>query len=207
MNPPWWGIPVLLVVGAAIILGGWWWDRRRQRAASEGFTTEEDLAAAAPPPGIPEDRLGELLASRGPEPTFPAGLADRAFLTHPPRGVAAVVDPYVVVTDTDLDDERLVLHLLDAAHTHRRALVLVAPGFGPALLGTLRANHVTGRVTTVPVELADPDLLARAATLCGSTVVPDADLRSGWWPADRRGTCAAWVADLDDSWVTPAPST
>ena len=131
MNPPWWGIPVLLVVGAAIILGGWWWDRRRQRAASEGFTTEEDLAAAAPPPGIPEDRLGELLASRGPEPTFPAGLADRAFLTHPQRGVAAVVDPYVVVTDTDLDDERLLLHLLDAAHTHRRALVLVAPGFGP----------------------------------------------------------------------------
>ena len=41
----------------------------------------------------------------------------------------------------------------------------------------------------------------------GPPAVPDADLRSGWWPADRRGTCAAWVADLDDSWVTPAPST
>lgn len=206
MNPPWWGIPVLLVVGAAVIVAGWWWDRRRQRAASEGFTTEDDLTKGPTKPQLPDAELPALLGARGLEPTLPAGLADRAFLTHPTRGVAAVRDPLVLVTDVELDDERLILPLLDSAHTTRRALVIVAPGFGFGLLGTLRANLLTGRVTTLPVELADPDLLGRAAGLCSTTVVPDADLRAGWWPAENRGTCAAWVADLDDSWViTIAP--
>lgn len=206
MNPPWWGIPVLLVVGAAVILGGWWWDRRRRRAASEGFTTEDALASATPPPGLPDADLAVLLGDRGPEPTLPAGLADAEFLTHRNRGVAAVRDPLVVVTDTELDDERLVLPLLDSAHVTRSPLVLVAPGFGFGLLGTLRANLLTDRVTTLPVELSDPDLLAEAARLCGTVVVPDADLRSGWWPPSHRGACAAWIADLDDSWVTPSTS-
>ncbi len=209
MNPPWWGIPVLLVVGAAVIVAGWWWDRRRQRAASEGFTTEDDLTAAAPPSTLSDTELATILAARGPEPTLPAGLADREFLTHPARGVAAVTNPIVVVTDADLDDERLILALLDSAHTTRTPLVLVAPGFGPGLLGTLRANQLSGRVTTLPVELSDPHLLTRAAESCGTVVVPDADLRAGWWPPSHRGTCTAWVADTDDSWVTPVegPST
>ncbi|HHU40207.1 MAG TPA: hypothetical protein GXZ45_13115 [Propionibacterium sp.] len=208
MNPPWWGIPVVLVLGAAVILGGWWWDRRRQRlAASGGFTTEDALASTAPPPGLPDAELSTLLAGRSPEPTLPAALADREFLTHPARGVAAVRDPLVVVTDAALDDERLILPLLDSAQARGQALVLVAPTFGFGLLGTLRANHRTGRVTTVPLELADPDLLARAASLCGTVVVPDADLRSGWWPESHRGTCSSWVADLDNSWVdTPSTS-
>ena len=215
MNPPWWGIPVLLVVGAAVIIVGWWWDRRRQRAASDGFTTEDDLRKSPNKPQLPDAELATILESRGPEPTLPAGLADGEFLTHPTRGIAAVRDPLVLVTDAELDDERLILPVLDSAHTTRRALVIVAPRFGFGLLGTLRANMLTGRVTTLPIELADPDLLARAAELCATTVVADADLRAGWWPASHRGTCDAWVADLDDSWVltrvageaSPRPST
>ncbi len=209
MNPPWWGIPLLLVVGAAIIIAGWWWDRRRQRRASEGFVTEDDLTTSPPPTVLSETDLSTILAARGPEPTLPAGLADREFLTHPARGIAAVQNPIVVVTETDLEDERLILTLLDSALTTRSPLVLVAPTFGFGLLGTLRANHRTGRVTTLPVELTDPELLSRAADLCHTLVVPDADLRSGWLPPSHRGTCASWIADLDDSWVTPAqrPST
>ena len=206
MNPPSWGIWVLLVVGVLVIAAGWWWDRRRHRAASEGFTTEDDLQAQARatrnPHTLPDADVAALLAGRTEEPTLPGGLADREFLTHPERGVAAVRDALVVVTDADLDDERLILTLLDSAHTRSRPLVLVAPSFGFGLLGTLRANHITGRVTTLPIELADPGLLHEAARLTGGEVVPDADLRSGWLPDSVRGTAASWVADEDDSWVT-----
>lgn len=209
MNLPSWGIGVVLVVGVLVIGAGWWWDRRRQRAASEGFTTEDDLARGTRAEGLPDADVTALLAARGPAPDLPGGVADREFLTHPARGVAAVRDPMVVVTDAELEDERLILTMLDSAHSRGRTLVLVAPTFGFGLLGTLRANLMTGRVTTLPIELADPDLLARTAALCGTLVVPDADLRAGWWPDSHRGTCAAWVADLDHSWVLPAggPST
>lgn len=206
MTPPWWGIPVVLVVGIAVIVAGWWWDRRRIRRASEGFTTDEDLATRSPARTLPDADVTALLAGRGPAPTVPGGLADRAFLTHPQRGVAAVRDPLVVVTDADVHDERLVVPLLDAAHSARRALVLVAPSFGFDVLGTLRANLLTARVTTLPIELADPVLLASVAERCGCAVVPDADLRSGWLPPGVRGSCPAWVADSDDSWIVDAPS-
>ena len=205
MNPPTWGIPVLLVVGVLVIAAGWWWDRRRHRRASAGFTTEEDLRAHPARSGLPDADVAVLLAARGPDPTLPGGLAHPEFLTHPGHGVAAVRDPLVVVTDADLEDERLILALLDSARDRSRPLVLVAPLFGHGLLGTLRANHRTGRVTTLPIELADPDLLARAAALCGTVVVPDADLRSDWLPESSRGSVASWVADLDDSWVVAHP--
>lgn len=205
MNPPSWGIPVLLVVGVLVIAAGWWWDRPRTRKGAEGFTTEDDLLSHTPPSTLPDADLAALLSARGAEPTLPGGVADREFLTHPRSGVAAVRDPIVVVTDAPLEDERLILSLLDSARARSRPLVLVAPGFGFGLLGTLRANHLTGRVTTLPIELADPDLLSRTAALCGTAVTPDADLRSGWLPESSRGTAAWWVADMDDSWVEGAP--
>lgn len=211
MNPPWWGIPVILVVGALVVWFGWWRDRRRNRAASEGFTTEQDLAAQPEPTGLSEADLSGLLAARPDDATAPAGLADAAFLTHPARGVAAVTDPLVLVTDADLDDQALVLPVLAAAREDGRSLVLVAPGFGFTLLETLRANTRSGRVTCVPVELADPDLLERLAAATGGRVVPGSDLASGWLPPGSLGSCAWWVADREDSWVGtsegPAPST
>lgn len=205
MTPPSWGIVVILVVGVLVVAFGWWWDRRRNRAGSQAYTTEEDLAAATPPPPLPDADLAALLAGRDDNPTLPAGLADRAFLTHPARGVAAVREALVLVTDAELEDDRLVLPLLDAARSRQRPLVLVAARFGPPLLGTLRANAVTGRVTTLPVELADPELLRAAAAMCGGEVVPAADLVSGWLPDRVWGTASAWVADTDDSWVTGRP--
>lgn len=201
MNPPWWGIPVILVVGTLAVWFGWWRDRRRNAAASEGFTTEQDLAAQPEAPGLDEAELARLLAARPDDATAPAGLADAAFLTHRTRGVAAVTDPLVLITDADLDDQALALPVLAAARAGEQALVLVAPSFGHALLETLRANTRSGRVTCVPVELADPDLLERLARVCHGRVVPASDLASGWLPDGSLGVCAWWVADRDDSWV------
>ncbi|MDO5535612.1 MAG: hypothetical protein Q4F65_13310 [Propionibacteriaceae bacterium] len=205
MNPPWWGIPVVLVIGAAVIVAGWWWDRRRHRAESAGFITAEDITRASGPVGLPEADARALLAQRGPTPTLPGGLADAAFVTHPTLGVGIVRDPLVLVTDAEIDDDRLLLPLLTLARTADTALVLVAPWFSPDAVGTLAANHRTGRVSVLPIELADPDLLAGIARQCAragdGAVIGASDLQAGWLPDAVRGTAAWWIADLDDSWV------
>lgn len=205
MNPPWWGIPVVLVIGAVVIALGWWLDRRRHRAASAGFTTEEDLAAHPDPVTLPDADVATLLGARTDGARWPAGLADEAFRTHPARGVAAVRRPLVLVTDAEVDDPRLVLNLLGEAREQDRPLVLVAPGFSFDLLGTLHANARTGRVSTVPLELADPDLLAEVAAATGGQVVTGSALQAGWVPPHAWGEADWWVADADDSWAPPPP--
>lgn len=202
MTPPQWGIPVLVVLGVIVIAFGWWWDRRRNRKLSDGFTTEDDLAGLTPPPSSTTP-IDVLLAARAGDATIPGGLADAAFLTHRAEGVAVAEDALILVTDADLDDDRLLIDALARAQQDGRPLVIVAPQFGFGVLGTLHANLLTGRVGVLPIELADPDLLAHTAGLCGGAVVPDADLRSGWLPPEVWGTAGFWVADLDDSWIEP----
>lgn len=202
MTPPQWGIPILLALGVAVIVCGWWWDRRRYRMLGDGFTTEADLVGLEPPRAATTG-LDALLAGRSGNATIPGGLADPAFLTHRAEGVAVAENALVLVTDADLDDDRLLVDALADAQRDARPLVIVAPRFGFDLLGTLRANLRTGRVAVVPIELADPGLLARTVDLCGGAVIPDADLRSGWMPPEVWGSAATWVADLNDSWVDP----
>lgn len=92
MNPPWWGILVVLVVGVAAVWYGWWRDRRRNRAEAAAevaapdpipghvgqtptYTTERELAEQQPrestaeTPREPEERGVEVLG----------GVADPAF--------------------------------------------------------------------------------------------------------------------------------
>ena len=202
MTPPQWGIPVLLALGVAVIAFGWWWDRRRHRKLDDGFTTEDELAGLAPP-AASTTPIDVLLAARAGNATVPGGLADAAFLTHRAEGVAVAEDALVLVTDATLDDDRLLIDALARAQQGERPLVVVAPEFGFGVLGTLRANLLTGRVGVLPIELADPHLLTHTAELCGGAVVPDADLRSGWLPPKAWGTAAIWVADADDSWIEP----
>ncbi|MFT3877082.1 MAG: hypothetical protein QM708_11765 [Propioniciclava sp.] len=200
MTPPQWGIPVVLALGVVVIAAGWWWDRRRYRRLGEGFTTEEDLAKLPTSAATDDASVDPLLARRPAVPTLPAGVADPAFLTHPARNLAVAGHPLVLVTDAALSDDRLLIPLLAQAREHERPLVLVAPDFSTETLGMLRANLLTERVRTLPIH-ADPALLPRAAEACGCLVVPDADLRAGWLPAQAWGAATAWVADLDQSWV------
>lgn len=202
MTPPQWGIPALLVLGVVVIGFGWWWDRRRNPKPGEGFVTDDDLDGLAPP-RAPATPIDVLLAARADHAGIPGGLADAAFLTHPREGVAVAEDALVLVTDATLDDDRLLIDALARAQQDGRPLVVAAPEYGFRALDTLRANLLTGRVAVLPVELSDPALLQRTAQLCGGTVVPDADLRSGWLPPDAWGAVAIWVADLDDSWIEP----
>jgi len=166
MTPPQWGIPILLALGVAVIVCGWWWDRRRYRMLGDGFTTEADLVGLEPPRAATTG-LDALLAGRSGNATIPGGLADPAFLTHRAEGVAVAENALVLVTDADLDDDRLLVDALADAQRDARPLVIVAPRFGFDLLGTLRANLLTGRVAVVPIELAIRDSEGRLAEFSG----------------------------------------
>lgn len=204
MTPPSWGIPAVLVLGVVLIAFGWWWDRRRTKDAA-GFVTEDQIAELPEAaPTLTDTDLDALMEARAETAALPAGLADRAFLTHRRRGVAAVRDALVLVTDADLDDERLLLTVLARAQEAGTPLVLVAPSFGFGLLSTLHANARSARLSTVPVELGDRTLRRKAAQLTGGRVVSASDLAADWVPTDALGRAAWWVADEDDSWLGDA---
>lgn len=230
MTPPWWGIGVILVFGIALVWFGWWYDRRRNRRAEAAlraaperaipglgdvdapeYVTEDDIRAghdpgrgprhghparSAPPPGA----LGaDARGHRQQGPSLDAGILDDAFLADGEHATAE--RPLVLVTDAPLADDRPLLAVLARARREDRPLVLVSPGVTGAALDTLRANHLTGRVRTLPVTAAEPTVLRRAVALTGGRLVPAEDLASGWLPDAAWGTCARWIADAATSWV------
>lgn len=223
MNPPAWGIAVVLVVGIAVIALGVVIDRRRLRRAraelseppdraipgllptvDPAYVTDDDLDALPPtgPSATAEAELA-LLERRDDAATLPGGTPDGRFLNHPRKALAILLDPAVLVTDADVASQRDTLTVIAAARRRGRPLVWVARSFAPDVLGTLRANAVTGRYASLPIELVDPLHLRRAVAYTGGRLVAASDLDSDWLPAEVWGTCAGWVADTDDSWVVP----
>ena len=222
MNPPNWGIIVILVAGTLVVVAGWASDRRKNQRALDAarrpperdipgyrpagdplYLTEEDLAATRPFDGDPTPDDLAVLGRRDEAATVPAGAADGRFLNFPRKGLALWREPAVLVTPCEVDDQRVVVTVLDAAARRRRPLVWVAHGFSPDALGTLRANLLARTALTLPVELADPGHLRTVTTRTGAVQVPWADLQSGYLPDGVWGTCAGWVSDLDDSWIVP----
>jgi len=218
MNPPWWGIVLVLIVGAAVVWYGWTTDRRRHRAEAEAARTptreipglpahdapryvlETDLAGLVLDPlATPADE--ELIGRRDEAATLPAGAAEGAFLNRADRGLAVLDHPDVLVLDVDLMADRDTTTVLTAAKRRGRQLVVVAPFFADRTLATLRANTLSGRVRTLPIPLDDLPARRRAVALTGGRLVAAADLAADWLPPEAWGTCDGWLADLDDSWI------
>ena len=222
MNPPNWGIVLILVVGTIVVAAGWWSDRRRHRRAVEAalrpperdipgfrpvgepvYLTEDALAATRPFDADPTPEDLALLGRRDDAATIPAGASDGRFLNFPRKGLALWRDPSVLVTPCVVDDQRVLLTVLDAAARLGRPLVWVAHEFSPEVLATLRVNLLARTALSLPIELADAGHLRTVTARTGASVVPPADLHSGYLPEPVWGTCAGWVSDLDDSWIVP----
>lgn len=222
MSALWWGIPTIILLGGTLVWYGWWSDRRATRRAvaeaarptralpgldpeqaNPAYVQEASVLAAPPagPRGAESADAGALIRRRDASATLPGGVPDPSFLTRPEAGLAVLATPSVLVLDEDLDDEAAVTTILLAAARRGTPLVVAAPGFGAASLGTLRANARLGAQAVAPIRLSTQDALHRAAVLTGGRVVDRADVQSGWLPEDCWGTCAGWIADLDDSWI------
>lgn len=218
MVPPWWGIPVILVVGIAVVWFGWWYDRRRnQREANAvrkapdrslpgvdagrtpAYVTEHDLTTLSSAEALTGDPHG-FIARRTEAPSLPGG-THPVFLEDAGAHLATLAAPLVLVTESTVTDDRLLLPLLRHAQQAARPVVLVANGFTPEVVGTLRANALTGRIASLPITLSDPRDLRRAVSLSGGRLVDADDLASGFLPEQVWGTCQGWVCDDEDSWV------
>lgn len=213
MNPPPWGIAVVLIVGVLLVVLATVADRRRARQLPEpergggpllphrdiAHVEDADLPATAPSADADADLA--LLARRGDAATLPGGVPDGRFLNHPRKGLAILADPAVLVTDADVAGDRHLQTVLTAARKRGRPLVWVAPSFSRDVVAGLRANAVTSRVPNLPIELADPLHLRRAVAYTGGRLVSAADLSADWLPDEAWGTCAGWLADTDDSWI------
>lgn len=219
MTPPAEGIAVVLVAGVLAVLLAWWLDRRRAaqvRAAETAppdrpipglqatngpqYVTEGALAAT-PVSVVGDDREAALLSRRAEAPGVPAGVPDGRFLNRPRVGLAIAVEPQVLVCAGPVRTQRDVVTVLRAGRRRERPLVWVAAEFSAEVLGTLRANALAGTAVVLPIEVADDLQRRRACALSGARVVSAADLAADHLPEDSWGGCAAWIADLDDSWI------
>lgn len=204
----------VLVVGVAVVWFGWWSDRRRNRAretelresvprsvpgaddARPTYTTESDLAGLEPPvDDLPATSAG------GDSVELDGGLIDPAFVNSR-DGRGFLSRPLVLVVDTHLDNDRLLLEPLSRAQRLDRGLVIVAPTYTEPVLSALRANVVTHRVQILPIATRETVMLRRAVALTGGLVVTRIDLQSGYLPEPAWGTCDVWQADASTSWIT-----
>lgn len=210
------GLVVMMTVGVAVIIFGVLWDRERNRQRAGELRRAPDRAIpgyAGPDPAYvsgPAPRDGSL--ELGPErrdalerdlrgvPTREAGLASPRFVTDPPSRRAVLDHPLVAVCAEPVATMRELLPVLTHASQDERALVVVAPGYAPEVLATLVANH-EHRVMRVLAVVAFGDVLTELAEASGATALSQADLQSGWAPAETLGAAVTWVSSTEGTWV------
>ena len=210
------GLVVMMTVGVAVIIFGVLWDRERNRQRAGELRRAPDRAIpgyAGPDPAYvsgPAPRDGSL--ELGPErrdalerdlrgvPTREAGLASPRFVTDPPSRRAVLDHPLVAVCAEPVATMRELLPVLTHASQDERALVVVAPGYAAEVLATLVANH-EHRVMRVLAVVAFGDVLTELAEASGATALSQADLQSGWAPAETLGAAVTWVSSTEGTWV------
>jgi hypothetical protein len=219
----WWGIVVIVVVGVAVVVYGYFDDKRktRERDAAMQAPPQRDIPRFQPTNQAPE-YLSELKARSRPDklpstdlndltrtdlkaamaaaPSVSAGLAAKSFATDSATGWAVASNPIVAVLTDRVDTVRELLPLLERAHKADRPLVLAAAGYGTAVLDTLAANTVQGKVQIVPV-VVNADQGARVAALTLATPLSHTDLQAGWTPDDALGSSDTWISDRKTSWI------
>lgn len=219
MDPAVWGMIAVVVIGATVVASGWARDRRRNaeavRLATEPprplpgvpesarphYLQDAEILAAVPATPVSDADAADLLGRRQEAPALPGGVAETSFLNVPDRGMAILRHPSVIVIAAGVTSDRQVNTLLAEAARRGRPLVIVAPEFSPAVLGTLRANAVKGTLPNLPVPLTDATAQRQAVALTGGRLVEAGDLTSGWLPDQSWGTCEGWIADEDSSWI------
>ena len=218
-----WGIVAVLVIGTAVVAYGWFSDRAEDRRRAEAmksppereiprFKAEEirpeylsELEAVTRPDHLPATDLDEATRARLKEalpgsPSFKAGWPDRAYVTDATTGWCVVDEPAILLCGDEITTMRALLPAVKRAREAGRPLVVVAPGFSPEVLATLRANWVQGTFSCLPIRLPD-DRRRSLGSVTGGQPGAASDLQAGYLPAGNLGSCRAWVSDRSTSWV------
>lgn len=215
MVPPAWGIPAIVVVGTLLVVLALLADRRSARRVREALDSAPDtpipgFSPAAQPTYTPPEALAastltatdaqrDLVEQRPDHRTVPAGVHDEAL--RPVDGFAVVEHPAILITNEPIPDARGLLTILGAVRRRGGPAVWVAPSFTDATLDTLGANALSGRLTVLPIPLPDAAQRSVVVERTGAEPVPAADIDADYLPASVWGTCRAWIANAEASWL------
>lgn len=224
VNAAYLGIGLVLVLGVAVVVYGWLGDRvitkRRQAmlsqppdrtipglrpgAPSPRYVTAaealESLGAAAPAELSVSQRT-ELRRRLDGAPSVAFGHATPAFVTDPPSGLCVLDRPRILVADERIESIRELLGFLESSRSADRAAVVVAPGFGDAVLGTLEVNAARRTLRCDAVLIPDAAQRRVLCSLAGAVPLPRQDLMSGYLPESSIGGCGTWVSGPTQSWL------
>jgi len=170
----------------------------RPELAGEGtpdYVTEEEVRAAKasrPVSEIPEmDEDGAVI--------FPYGWASGDFVTDQATKRVVLRSPVVLVAESVRHIEDLV-PIIRTSRSENTGLAVAAGEIAPEVVATLAMNAMSDRLACVCVIAED---CAPLADVVGATVVPAADLRSGYVPGTVIGHCELWVSGVDRTWIVP----
>ncbi|MDR0849004.1 MAG: hypothetical protein LBN10_08205 [Propionibacteriaceae bacterium] len=216
-----WNLVIPLAVGAlALVAVGFFVDRgvyKRRRAILESPPDSPILDStepptyidattlvSAPPEPLSDQRRQDILTRLESAPSVKGGYASPDFITDPASGWSVVEDARVLVVD-EASDPRDVYSVLASVQESGRGFVLVSPVLGDEVVEWLAMNAKSGVARCLGVRVDDLSEAESAASAVHSQVTTWADVKSGYVPAPVIGSCAAWVAGKNTSWVLDHP--
>jgi len=168
-------------------------DRPGLPGQTPAYVTGDEVRDAARPVPDSSPDLDSLLLEAV---SFPCGWASPDFAD--PVSKRAVLESPVVLVAESVQYMADLVPVIQAAQNEGTGLVVAAGEIAADVAATLAMNALSGRLACVCVITEDCESLAKAA---GASVVPAADLRSGYVPDTVFGHCDLWVSGPDRTWV------
>lgn len=104
------------------------------------------------------------------------GYVSKYFVTDPMKQTSELENPYILITDREIENIYALAPILDAVAGERRSFVIVAEGFGTDVVTQLANNHIKGTIRVVCVKAPAfgerrLDILEDMAVLTGGSFV------------------------------------
>ena len=148
---------------------------------------------------VEESKSGETYLDIVEGAQFNRGFVSPYFVTDTATATTIFEDPYILLTDKNIQNTKDILSILEHVQREQKALLIIGDNFGQEVIASLVMNKSNGVLPTVAVkspEIGDrkTDALEDLATLTGGTVVSTAkgmnfkDFDPNWLGSSKKVT-------------------
>lgn len=125
---------------------------------------------------VEESRVGHTYIEHEDGMQLENGFIDQAFRTNQFRLEAVLENPYILVTDKEVNQLSDMADLLNEIHDEGRGLVIISPAIGGEAVELLFRNKATGAVPNIPIKAPSfgenqKAVLEDIAVLTGATYI------------------------------------